>query len=181
MRPAAGRLAAALVLVLVVAFVAPACGKGGDDAPPSVLDGRPRRADVAGVVTEVSRHDVVIDGRTYPLSEQLESFSTYDGSLSSVFERKGQYVHAGLDDDGAVRWLAAIGLPGGKPPLVYFSSSVQRLVPDRHEVEFSGGTVLRVADGVTLPSSGEVEVRIDVASDRIVEASALSAGSGGGS
>lgn len=164
-------------LVGVVAALLAACGNGSTEAPVSVLDGRPRTPDVAGVVGTVDRRSMEIDGRTYPLSAELESFSTYDGALSSIFERPGHYVHAGLDEDGVVRWVAGIGRPAGNPPQVYFASQATRVRGD--VIEFSGGTVLRLAPGVKAPAPGEVEVFIDVETDRIVEVQSLNGVPGG--
>ena len=172
MRRPAVRLAIALCGLALLG----GCRGSGEPAATSVLDGRPREPDVAGVVGAVERRSIEVDGTTYALSPDLESFSTYDGELSSVFERTGQYVHLGLDGD-EVRWIAAVGLPSGSPRRVYFGSRLTGVRGDR--LDFTGGTVLRLAEGVEAPAEGEVEVSIDVATDRVVEARSVSDPPGG--
>jgi hypothetical protein len=156
----------AVVAACFVLVMAGACGSG-DDGVGLVLDGRARPPDAEGVVTDVSRDLITLDGdRAYAVSPDLQSFSTATLEPLPVLGRRDQYVHLGLNGNTAV-WIAAVGgvLPGD-PALAYYEGTVAESSADR--VVFEDGTVLRLASGVAAPDPGEaVFAEIDVGTRRV--------------
>jgi hypothetical protein len=151
---------AALALVAVLALAG--CSRGEEKAA-FALDGSPRFPDAEGVVEEISRERITLDGdRTYKVSKELASFSTYDLGPTPMLHRKGQYVHLGLDGDTAI-WMAGIGVvvrAPDKPPVVYYNGFLLK-VEDGQAI-FRNGTVLRLADGVESPvEQGTLRAEID--------------------
>jgi len=130
-----------------------------------VLDGRPRPPDAEGLVVQVSFERITLDGgRSYGVRKDLQSFSTYDLAAVPMRQRLGQYVQLGLSGQ-KVAWMAGIGVVVRRPdapPVVYYNG-----VPVRREgsrLIFRDGTVLQLADGVTLPASpGLVRAELDPA------------------
>ena len=150
------------VLAVVLAALVTACGGDGGDGR-VVLDGRPRFPDAQGVVTEVSRENIVLEnGKRWRLVEKPQSFSTYTLAQVSLLARKGQYVQIGLDGTRAV-WIAAIGaVTRVDPPVVYYNGELVRV--DKGQAIFEDGTVLRLAPGVTAPvPKGILRAEIDPA------------------
>lgn len=153
----------------VALFAAPllllaACSRGGGGEE-LVLDGRPRFPDAEGVVEEISFERITLDGgRSYRVSKELRSFSTYDLAPVPMLHRKGQYVQLGLDGDKAA-WMAGIGVvvrAPAAPPVVFYNGHLLRLERDR--AIFRDGTVLRLADGLESPFlEGLVRAEIDPA------------------
>lgn len=158
----------------------------GDDAETAAsspttfvaLDGSPRTPDDAGVLTALDESfaTLVLDGETvYDLSPAVQSFASIDGSTQPLKGRVGQYVQVGLDGDTVV-WVAGLGavvrLDGQAEQVVYLGR-IATVQGDR--IELQDGTVLRLADGVTVgadPSPGSpiaAVLTIDVATDRVVE------------
>ncbi|MEW6471609.1 MAG: hypothetical protein AB1679_05020 [Actinomycetota bacterium] len=157
----------ALPLLLVAGLLlAAGCADKDDDR--LVLDGRPRYPDAEGVVEQISFDRITLDGgRTYAVSQDLQSFSTYDLAAVPMLHRRGQYVQLGLDGK-KVAWMAGIGVVvrGAAPPVVYYNGVLVRLDDDR--AIFRDGTVLRLADGVTSPvDQGLVRAEIDPALHRV--------------
>lgn len=156
------RLVAALALVTLGA-----CSRGGDDR--LVLDGSPRVPDAEGVVEEISFERITLDGgRSYGVSDDLASFSTYDLAPVPMLHRKGQYVQVGLDGD-EVEWMAGIGVvvraPGAEP-VVFYNGHLLRVGDGR--AIFRDGTVLRLGDGVRSPvPEGLVRAEIDPGTHRV--------------
>lgn len=149
---------------MVVAALAllTACSRG-DASSELVLDGRPRLPDAEGVVEKISFEEITLDGgRTYEVSKDLQSFSTYDLAAVPMLHRLGQYVHLGLDGDKA-EWMAGIGVvvrAGDAPPVVFYNGHFLRTEDGR--AIFRDGTVLALADGVTPPiDKGLVRAEID--------------------
>ncbi len=136
----------------------------GDASPELVLDGRPRLPDAEGVVEQISFEEITLDGgRTYDVSRQLQSFSTYDLAATPMLHRLGQYVHLGLDG-GTVEWMAGIGVVvrGPGAPVVYYNGFFLRR--DGGRAIFRDGTALRLADGVTVPNGqGLLRAELDPA------------------
>lgn len=157
-------LTGALLLVLVAA-----CRGGG--AEPIKLDGSPRYPDDEGIATSVSRESVVLDGeRTYGVSKDLRSFSTFDLSTQSLVSRQGLYVHVGLDGK-TVTWIAGIAAVIPDPPRVFYVGVLK--ARDGERAIFRDGTVLRVDDGVALPPTGTtVQAEIDPRRHRVTKATA---------
>ena len=149
---------------MVVAALAllTACSRG-DASPELVLDGRPRIPDAEGVVEKISFEEITLDGgRTYEVSKDLQSFSTYDLAAVPMLHRLGQYVHLGLDGKTA-EWMAGIGVvvrAGETPPVVFYNGYFLRTEDGR--AIFRDGTVLALAAGVTPPiDKGLVRAEID--------------------
>jgi hypothetical protein len=156
-----------LVLAAVVVLVA-GC-RGGGDKPRLVLDGRPRIPDAEGVVEEISFDRITLDGgRSYGVSRQLASFSTYDLAAVPMLHRKGQYVQLGLDGRKVV-WMAGVGVVvrvPGTAPVVFYNGDLLR-VEGRRAI-FRDGTVLRLGREVQSPRpSGPLRAEIDPAAHTV--------------
>lgn len=157
MSPRRGIVALAFCLVAVLG----ACNRGGGDDGRLVLDGRPRVPDQEGVVVEVSRERITLDGgRTYRVSPKLQSFATQTMQAVPLLGRKGQFVHVGLDGDTMV-WFATVAdsFPG-EPPTAYYTGVLKKVSDGR--AYFRDGTVLRLGEGVEPPvPNGFLQVEID--------------------
>lgn len=170
--------------VALLALGAAACSDdetGTDASSPATfvaVDGSPRTPDDAGVLTALDESfaTLVLDGETvYDLSPAVQSFASLDGSTQPLKGRVGQYVHVGLDGDTVV-WVAGLGavvrLEGQAEQVVYLGR-IATVQADR--LELQDGTVLRLADGVTIGAEPSPEspiaavLTIDVATDRVVE------------
>ena len=157
----AGILQQSLVLAIVVVLLAAGCG--GGDKPRLVLDGRPRLPGAEGVVEQISFDRITLDGgRSYGVSRNLVSFSTYDLAAVPMLHRKGQYGQRGLDGRKVV-WMAGIGVVvrvPGTAPVVFYNGDLLR-VEGRRAI-FRDGTVLRLGRGVRSPRpSGPLRAEID--------------------
>jgi hypothetical protein len=142
-----------------------------DDGPaPLRLDGTPRLPDDEGVATSLSRRSITLDGtRTYEVSDQLRSFSTYTLALEPMIGRKGQYVQVGLDGDTMV-WMAGVAqvLEVDGERSVYYTGRYVRTVEGR--LVFRDGTTIAPGAGVKAPPPNrDVTVRIDAKTHRAVE------------
>lgn len=147
-------------LVATAVLLLGACG--GSSVKPIPLDGTPRYPDAEGIVQAVDVHHITLDGgRTYKVSPNLQSFSTYTLETLSLLGRKGQYVQVGLHR-GTMTWIAAIGAPVPlQPPVVFYNGRLTRIDSSGHLV-FRDGTVLRLGLSVTSPTtSGVVRAEID--------------------
>lgn len=172
------RSTSAALAAACLALLGTAAACSGDDANAAKvwveLDGSPRPPDDEGVVTAIADDfsTITIDGeRTYEISDTLQSFSTTDGSTQPLLRRLRQYVHVGLEGGTAV-WVAGIAaVVDTGEPLVFYRGEVSALRGGR-SVAFTDGTVLRIADGVTLPKPGDhVLATIDATRDVVVELS----------
>jgi hypothetical protein len=152
------------VLALAVAALA-GCSRGDGDR--LVLDGRPRHPDAEGVVSGVTLERITLDGnRSWPLRNDLQSFSTYDLAATPVLHRQGHYVQVGLQGK-EVAWVAGIGVvvTAGRP-VVFYNGHLRRIEEGR--AIFRDGTVLRLAKGVRSPvDEGPVRAEIDPAAHRV--------------
>jgi hypothetical protein len=165
-------------LVLAVAALGLA-GCGGDDDGDGgasgfvELDGTPRRADDAGVLTEVAEDfsSLTLDGdRRFDIHEELTSFAAADGSIQPVGRYVGNYVQVGLDDDGdTVQWLGSIASivdTADQPPVAYFTGVLVDV--DDGRLVFRSGTVLEAANSVETPDvPASVVATIDVESGTV--------------
>lgn len=151
---------AVAVIVVLVAVLSGACNRGSAD--PLTLDGRPRVPDVEGVVAEVSFTELTMEsGDTYEIRRGLRCFSTYTLEPLPLLEREGQYVQLGLDGS-RVEWLASIGgVVGTDDPAVYYTGHLVEVEGGR--AVFRDGTTFALADGVSAPEPGFVQVSIDPA------------------
>jgi hypothetical protein len=153
------RVAASVIVAVLLALTG--CNGGGK--PRLVLDGSPRLPDAEGVVEQVSLERITLDGgRSYAVSKELASFSTYDLAPVPMLHRQGQYVQLGLDGT-KVAWMAGIGvvvqLPG-TAPVVFYNGYLVRVEGER--AVFRDGTVLRLERGVESPRpSGQLRAEID--------------------
>jgi hypothetical protein len=156
---------ATAVALTVALAVGTACSSGGGTVK---LDGSPRYPDDEGVVTSIDFDRVTLDGaRTYGVSKNLRSFSTYDRSLEPMLNRERQYVQIGLSGKTMV-WMAGIAavIPA-RPPRVYYTGTLVRVDKERRVI-FQDGTVLRLAAGVQPPvRRGYVQAEIDAAAHRV--------------
>jgi hypothetical protein len=162
------RSVASALLAFALALSAGACSR--NDSEPRVvvdLDGSARVPDAEGVVRDVDRHHIVLDGgRSYPLSPDLQSFHSKTRAAISVLQRKGEYVQVGVDD-GTVVWVAAIGavVPLDRPT-VFYQATITRIADGR--VTFDDGTVLRLAPGVDADEGRLVRAELDPATRQVV-------------
>jgi hypothetical protein len=137
-------------------------------APESATDLEARIPDDAGVVTLVTLERIELDGKnSYQVSEDLESFTTGDHTIRPLLSWKDRYVQLGLDD-GAVQWVAGIGIVASDPPRVLYTGLFERLESERRAV-FRDGTVLVLAEGVSAPPKGsEALATIDPSNDLVI-------------
>jgi hypothetical protein len=155
------RRVAAVAAVLVVALAAGGCRHHADGG--LVLDGRPRYPDAEGVVVAVNTKRLTLDGgRSYAVSPDLRSFSTYTLRTTPLLGRRNQYVQIGLEGHTVV-WLAGVGAvvrAPDRPATVFYIGRLLRATGGR--LIFRDGTVLRLAAGVRAPARGtQVRVEID--------------------
>ena len=159
-----GLLAASVATSLCL--LAPACAGGGSSSSPTTaiaLDGTPRYPDAEGVVVDIAADfsTITLDGdRTYGVRRDVQSFSSLDGSVQQLLQRKGQYVQVGLKGD-TIRWIAGIAAlvqTAGSAPVVYYSGNLADV--RRGKAIFEDGTVLTLADGVAAPE-GALQGRRD--------------------
>lgn len=176
-----GRLLA-VALMAVLTLVGAGCGgDGGTGTSPHTfvaLDGSPRHPDDAGVLTALDPEfaTLVLDGGTvYEISPAMQSFASMDGSTQPLRGRVGQYVQVGLEDDTVV-WVAGLGAVvrlEGQPDEVVYLGRIATVLDGT--LALQDGTVLQLAKGVTVAGRPSAEaplaavLRIDVASDRVVE------------
>lgn len=157
------RLVAAACVAVVLAG---ACQREVDGRV--ALDGSPRVPDAEGIVREVTRERLVLDGdRTYEIGDELQSFSSQTMKAVPVLQRKGQYVHIGADGDRLV-WIAAVGsVVPGERPRVYYTGELASVSDGR--ATFVDGTVLRLRRGVEAPvDTGFVIAEIDPGARQVV-------------
>lgn len=138
------------------------------EEPASILDTGPRFPDIEGVVTDVSFERLVLDGdRTHLIDTDVESFTTRGHSVTPLLSWKNKYVHVGLGEDGAILWIAGIGIVSGDPPRVIYTGIFERVA--RGRAVFKDGTTLRLAGGVKpSPRGRETVATIDPAEDVVV-------------
>jgi len=163
-------------LLVVASLVAVACVSGDDATSPTTavpLDGTPRYPDAEGVVVDLAADfsTITLDGdRTYGIQEDVQSFSSLDGSTQPLLRRKGQYVQVGLRD-GQVRWIAGIAAivrAAGQPPVAYYTGNLVEVRAGK--AIFEDGTVLTLGDGIAVPDVGaRLLATIDATLHRVVE------------
>lgn len=173
-RSAGRRILAGACLAAVALGPLTACGDDGSEGAGFVeLDGSPRHPDDAGVVTAIADDNstITVDGEVvYELHEQLQSFSSIDGSTQPLRSRLGQYVHLGLDGDTAV-WVAGIGAVArieGRPQTVTYLGTIDSV--DGRTISLVDGTVFELADGVEAPEAlpAPAVLRVGVGDDAVV-------------
>jgi hypothetical protein len=149
------------ILVVASMLVVASCGGG----PSSILDeGRPRFPDAEGVATEVTLESIEIDGESYAIGEDVESFTTRSHEVTPLLTWKEKYVHLGLTDEGDVAWIAGIGTvikEKGKDPVTLYTGVFERQDAETDRAVFEDGTTLALGRGVALPEPGETLVTLD--------------------
>ena len=171
------RRAVALLLAVLALVAFAGCGGDDEDAPAGIaLDGTPRVPDAEGVLVEIAEDfsTLTLDGdRTYEIPEDVQSFSTVDGSTQPLRRRLDQYVQLGLEGK-TVRWVAGIAAVAEGPDgndRVFYTGELRKVSGSR--LEFADGTVFRLADGASSTSLEEAEgsqvlVTIDPAQRAVV-------------
>ncbi|HUP87545.1 MAG TPA: hypothetical protein VM143_17970 [Acidimicrobiales bacterium] len=157
---------AGIVLVMVGA---PGCSSRARE-PVVRLDGSPRFPTDEGVATALDRNGITLDGkRTYRVSDQLRSFSTYTRELEPMITRRGQYVQVGVVDDEMV-WMSGVAriIEVDDQPAVFYTGRFRET--ERGRFVFADGTTFAVGKGVDPPTTASmVTVRLDPRVHRIVE------------
>ncbi|MBW3588170.1 MAG: hypothetical protein KY429_01990 [Actinobacteria bacterium] len=136
-----------------------------------MLDQGPRSPDAAGVVTDISFHQVQIDGsETFAIDPEIESFTSREHAVTALLRWKDRwYVHIGLEDNVAV-WIAGIGIVVEGSNQVTYPGTFLRA--DGNRVIFEDGTVFRMAEDVNTDPFREgrlVAAVVDVERDLLVE------------
>lgn len=140
----------------------------------------PYYADDRGIVTSISVDEVEIDGkRTYPISSFVQSFSTYKPKEPRpVLMWKNRYVHVGLDDAKTAIWIAGVGVVDTSvvPPTVFYANGRLLRVDKNNNLIFADGTVLKLQEGIDVPTAGEnLTLTIDANKDLVIKVAKLSA------
>jgi hypothetical protein len=141
--------AAACLLALSVSFSLAGCR----EREPVDYSKQPRIPDDQGQVSEIDFESVKLDGRrTYAISSEVQSFSTYTGQVASLLSWKNKYIHIGINQDKQVIWVAGVGVIDTtvNPPVVRYTNGTLRKVEGRR-VFFADGTVFRVDESVKIP------------------------------
>lgn len=147
-------------------------------APPENVfqEGRPRIPSDEGIVTDINFERVQLRGEaTYEIDREVQSFSTYDGSVIPLLHHKDRYVQLGLDGDKRVAWIAAIGLVlQGESPTVVYNGVVLEVDEKEKRLVFEDGTVLHYTPKITaLPEKGQrIKATINPAKQQVVEIAA---------
>ncbi len=167
------RLGAAVLTMLVLLSVSSCSSDDGPEADVGAvvrLDGSARIPDDEGIATALSRDSITLDGkRTYEVSDDLRSFSTYTRELEPMIGRLGQYVQIGVDDDTMV-WMGGVArvVEGDTGPSVFYTGRFREVTVGRFV--FTDGTTFAPGKSVKAPpTTANVTVRIDVESHLIVE------------
>ncbi len=160
---------ALVVLALLLGFAG--CSNQSTVAEPVVrLDGTARIPDDEGVATSLDRNSITLDGkRTYTVSDDLRSFSTYTRELEPMLGRRGQYVQIGVRGREMV-WMAGIArlIEVEGDPAVYYTGRFRERLESRF-VFVDGTTFFAPAEVDPPGTKSEVTVRIDPRTHRIVE------------
>lgn len=165
------RLIALVAAVVALSSSSIGCSRDPAATEPVVrLDGSARFPDDEGIATSLDRRSITLDGeRTYRVSDQLRSFSTYTRELEPMIGRRGQYVQIGVED-GVMIWMAGISRlvdVDGRPAAFYTGKFRGQ---ERGRFVFTDGTTFAVGEGVARPRRGvHVTATIDAETRRIVE------------
>lgn len=158
----------AVWVLVAVAAVAGACRSSDDGAVK--LDGSPRVSDVQGVITQATPTMIELDGERYEVDKDVVVFSTYNRKIIGLSRAIGDYVHVGLEGKKAV-WIARVGRvlrTDPAKPVVIYQGTLKRVAASR--LDFTDGTVLTLAKGLTVPASRTARVSdvvINVTTDRV--------------
>lgn len=140
-----------------------------------------RFPDDQGIVTAVNFDEITLDGeRSFPISDEVDSFTTRGHDTTPLVHWQDRYVHIGIDADGLVIWVAGIGIVVEEDDarVVLYTGVFEGLDEDGNAI-FQDGTVLRLAEGIEPPGVGdEAAARIDADTDQVIELNAQPGGSG---
>ncbi len=136
--------------------------------PESILEAGIRLPDLEGVVDDINNDTMTLDGKSYPISKTVESFTTFkDHRVTPIIHWQGRYVHVGLDDD-RVQWIAGIGIVGPSDKTVIYTGKFLRI--DDGRAVFEDGTALTLGRGIKAPKKGFQAVAvIDSRTDKVTE------------
>lgn len=166
MRP--GRLSYWLLIALpLVLLTAVACNRSAE--PQSVYQkGKDRVPKDEGVVTDVNFERLTLDrDRTYQISEEVESFSSYNGEVMPLLHHKNHYAQIGVHEGKVVSWIAGIGLVL-EDGFVVYNGTVKSA--DKKRLVFEDGTVLQMSVRAYIPEKGErVKATILPAKHQVVD------------
>lgn len=158
-----------LVALLALVILSGACDSRTPE-PVVRLDGTARFPDDEGIATALDRKRITLDGsRTYKVSPELRSFSTYTRELEPMIGRSGQYVQIGVVD-GEMVWMAGVSrvIEVAGEPAVFYTGRFREVAKGRFV--FTDGTTFAVARGLKRPGTeNPVTARIDPETHRIVE------------
>jgi len=155
-------------MLVAAAVMAGACRSSDEGA--FKLDGSPRVPDAQGVITKATPRMIEINGERYSVDEDAVVFSTYNRKMIGLGQVIGDYVHVGLDGKKAV-WVARIGRvlrTDPAKPVVIYQGTLERVAGPR--LDFTDGTVLTLAKGLTVPASraaGNTDVVINAETGRV--------------
>lgn len=145
-------------------------GAGGCSGRQSVFEQGARFPDDEGVVTEATLDRLEIEGdRRYEIAPKVESFKTRSHEPASLLGMKERYVQVGLDGDGAIEWIALVGIVvGDDEPTVLYTGMFDRVDGRTDRAVFADGTTLALADDIDVPRKGqEVAATIDARSHAV--------------
>ena len=156
-----------LLLLLIAAGLLGACRTENEPAPKEIFGSGPRIPDDQGIATGVDFERITLDDkRSYNISSEVQSFSTYDGTVTPLLHHKGRYVQLGLEKR-EVEWVAGIGILQADQT-VFYNGTVEKV--DRKTLTFEDGTVLKMTNVVQAPGVGQrIRARIAPAKQGIIE------------
>jgi hypothetical protein len=139
------------------------CNRGATETESAYRAGVPRFPDDEGVVTDVNFERLTIDGqRKYEISQDVESFSTYDGTILSLLVHKNRYAQLGLDGKTVV-WISGIGLVLEDKTVVYVGEVSKA---DEKRLIFKDGTVLQLHPRVSTPPAAGQRIKALILPDK---------------
>lgn len=153
------------ILFLLITLLTAACDRNESDRGNSG-DKPPRFPDDQGVVTSVDLESLTIENkRSYTISREVESFSTYNQEIIPLLRWQGRYVHVGTEGDEVV-WIAGIGVvdDSREIPVVHYTNGLLRRIDNKKRAIFADGTVLRLDKPLGRPPLNErMSMDIDAA------------------
>lgn len=158
------------IIYLTVALVVVGVACSGSE--PTNYREEVRYPDDQGIVTAISFDEITLDGdRSFPISEAVDSFTTRGHDTTPLVHWQDRYVHVGLDGDGLVIWVAGIGIvvEDDDARVVLYTGVFEGIDEDDNAI-FQDGTVLRLAEGIDLPATGdETAITLDADRDLVTE------------
>lgn len=135
-----------------------------------------RNPDDQGVIVGIDFDRLELEGGVrYDIRTDVQSFSSYNGSVTPLLSWKQRYVHLGLDRDKKVLWIAGIGIVVDSEgrSVVLYSGGVLKELDRSGRMVFEDGTVLKLAEGVSAPErDSTVMAKIDPSTHEVIEVEA---------